>query len=53
MQKNKTDIVKALNDVKCTKDSVNALKLIIEKLDNKCREELLDFISDLNPMLKC
>jgi hypothetical protein len=52
MQKNKTGIAKALKDVRCTKDTVNALKLIIEKLDKESREELLDLIVDLDPMLK-
>ena len=52
MQKNKTDIAKALKDVRGTKETVRTLKLIIEKLGKDGREELLDFIIDLDPMLR-
>ena len=52
MQKSKTDIAQALKDVRGTKETVHTLKLIIEKLDKEGQEELLDFIVDLDPMLK-
>ena len=52
MQKNKTDIAKALKDVRGKKETVHTMKLIIEKLGKEGREELLDFIVDLDPMLR-
>ena len=64
MQRNKTDIAKALKDVRGTigtdwnnlpdhrRKTVHTLKLIIEKLGKEGQEELLDFIVDLDPMLK-